>query len=206
MRLLEKIFAMFGKIIGMLRSQSLDFVVYILKRNFTTGVYARRFKSFGRGSLLASPIRLINPQNIEIGQHSSIMKCCVLETCPDAGNSPLLTIGNNMSLGEYSHITCAKRIIIGDNLLTGRFVLITDNGHGCSSIEEIDTPPLKRKTFSKGKVVIGDNVWIGDKATILPGVTIGDGAIIGANSVVTKDIPANSIAAGNPARVVKIIK
>lgn len=90
--------------------------------------------------------------------------------------------------------------------MTGRFVLITDNGHGRSIAEESNIPPLKRKTFSKGPVIIGKNVWIGDKATVLPGVTIGDGAIIGANSVVTKDIPANSIAVGIPAKVVKKIK
>lgn len=55
---------------------------------------------------------------------------------------------------------------------------------------------------SKGGVVIGKNVWIGDKATILPGVVVGDGAIIGANAVVTKNVPANSVVVGNPARVV----
>ena len=51
-------------------------------------------------------------------------------------------------------------------------------------------------------MVIGKNVWIGDKATILPGVVVGDGAIIGANAVVTKNVPANSVVVGNPARVV----
>lgn len=57
--------------------------------------------------------------------------------------------------------------------------------------------------MSKGPVIIGQNVWVGDKATILPGVTIGDGAVIGANSVVTKDVPPYSIVGGNPAKVLK---
>ena len=61
-----------------------------------------------------------------------------------------------------------------------------------------------RPTTSKGRVVIGNNVWIGDKATILPGVTIGDGAIIAANAVVTKDVPQYSVVGGNPAKVIKI--
>lgn len=205
-RILNFTFALFGKVIGVFCSQSLDYFLYVFKRSFVTGVYARRFKSFGKGSMLASPIRLINVQNIIIGRNTSIMKHCVVETCIDAGNTPVLTIGDNVSLGEYSHITCADRIVIGDNLLTGRFVLITDNGHGSSIAEEVNIPPLKRRIFSKGPVIIGKNVWIGDKATVLPGVKIGDGAIIGANSVVTKDIPANSIAVGNPAKVVKTIK
>ena len=62
---------------------------------------------------------------------------------------------------------------------------------------------MERKLFSKGPVVIGDNVWIGDKATILAGVTIGEGAVIGANAVITKDVPAYCIAVGNPARIIK---
>jgi acetyltransferase-like isoleucine patch superfamily enzyme len=65
------------------------------------------------------------------------------------------------------------------------------------------TAPIKRSLFSKGPVIIGDNVWIGDKATILPGVSIGNGAVIAANAVVTKDVPAYSVAAGNPARIIK---
>ena len=60
-----------------------------------------------------------------------------------------------------------------------------------------------RPVVSKGSVIIGNNVWIGDKATILPNVTIGDGAVIAANSVVTKDVPAYSVVAGNPAKVIK---
>ena len=62
--------------------------------------------------------------------------------------------------------------------------------------------PTTRPLYSKGRVSIGKNVWIGDKATILPGVTIGDGVIVGANSVVTKDIPHYKIAIGCPAKII----
>ena len=55
-------------------------------------------------------------------------------------------------------------------------------------------------------VVIGENVWIGDKATILPGVSIGDGAVIGANAVVTKDVPPYSVVVGNPAKIINKVK
>ena len=64
-------------------------------------------------------------------------------------------------------------------------------------------PPKERDIYSKGIVTIHDNVWVGDKATILPGVEIGYGAIIGANSVVTKNVPEKSIVAGNPAKIIR---
>jgi acetyltransferase-like isoleucine patch superfamily enzyme len=70
---------------------------------------------------------------------------------------------------------------------------------------EKDIAPALRDLFSKGPVRIGKRVWIGENACILPGVSIGDGAVIGAGSVVTKDIPPNSIAAGNPAKVIRTI-
>ena len=88
------------------------------------------------------------------------------------------------------------KITIGDGLLTVRFVYIGDNSHGGLSWEEAEIPPEKRKLKSKGEIMIGKNVWIGDKYTILGGVTIGDNVIIGANSVVPHDIPSNSVWGG----------
>ena len=134
------------------------------------------------------------------------MSHCVIETCPVNGHEAELKIGNNVSLGEYSHITCANKVTIGNSVLTGRFVLITDNSHGNSTKDSADIAPLAREIHSNGPVCIGDNVWIGDKVTILPNVTIGKGCIIAANAVVTKDIPEYSVAAGVPAKVIKTIK
>ena len=108
-----------------------------------------------------------------------------------------MEIGNNVSIGEYSHITCTNKATIGNGVLTGRFVLITDNSHGATTNDEIETPPLSRQIHSNGTTTIKDNVcWIGDKVTILPNVKIGKGAIIAANAVVTKDIPDYSVAVG----------
>lgn len=93
--------------------------------------------------------------------------------------------------------------MIGNNVLTGPDVLITDNAHGEAKRKWMDIHPSFRPLYSKGEVVIGDNVWIGQGAMIMPGVHIGDGAIIAANSVVTQDVPAYCVAAGVPAKVVK---
>jgi len=116
---------------------------------------------------------------------------------------PYISIGTGCNFGVYNHITAINQIIIGNNCLTGKWVTITDNSHGLTDFETLQIAPIYRKVYSKGSVIIGDNVWIGDKATILPGVKIGDGAIIAANSVVTKDVPSYSVVAGNPARIIK---
>jgi len=116
---------------------------------------------------------------------------------------PQVVIGNGCSIGDDSHITCINGIHIGNNVLTGKKVLITDNSHGEALLKYLDIEPLKRILYSKGPVIIGDNTWIGEKVSILPGVQIGRGCIIAANSVVTKNIPSFSVAAGMPAIVIK---
>ena len=72
-------------------------------------------------------------------------------------------------------------------------------------IENLKLPPLERNLNSIGKIIIGNNVWIGDKVTILANVTIGQGAVIAANSVITKSVPPYSVAAGNPAKIIKTV-
>ncbi len=119
--------------------------------------------------------------------------------------SPSVRIGENCNFGDFLHLTCINKITIGNDVLTGRWVTITDNGHGTTDFAVLHQPPMHRSLYSKGPVTIGNNVWIGDKATILPGVTIGEGSVIAANSVVTKDIPAYSIAGGNPAQIIRKI-
>ena len=116
---------------------------------------------------------------------------------------PDMRIGEECHFGAFNHITCSNKIHIGNRLLTGKWVTITDNSHGTTDLGSLQLDPIKRPIYSKGPVMIGDNVWIGDKATILPGVTIGDGAVIAANSVVTKDVPAYCVAAGNPAQIIR---
>lgn len=112
---------------------------------------------------------------------------------------PSLDIGAHCSFGHFNHITCANKIVIGRNLLTGKWVTISDNNHGNTLESTLQKPPVKRPVVSKGPIIIEDDVWIGDKATILAGVHIGKGAVVAANAVVTKDIPAYHIAVGNPA-------
>lgn len=144
------------------------------------------------------------PQYIHIGNNTSFGKEIYL-TSWDSGGKPFLKIGDNCRFGAYNHITCANKVIIGNNCLTGKWVTITDNSHGETDSATLKISPIKRAITSKGPVVIGNNVWIGDKATILPGVSIGDGAVVAANAVVTKNVPSYSVVGGNPARIIKSV-
>lgn len=203
------IFLLIGKLFGYLSliiPRKITYPWYLIRRAYITARKRTLFKSFGQGSLLAPGVKLLTPMHVSIGKSSSIMSHCIIETCPTDEHVPSLEIGNKVSIGEYSHITCANKVVIGNGVLTGRFVLITDNSHGNSTKDVADIAPLAREIHSNGPVFIGDNVWIGDKATILPNVTIGKGSIIAANAVVTKDVPEYSVVAGVPARIIKTIK
>lgn len=116
--------------------------------------------------------------------------------------TPSVIIGDNVSFNYRCHIGCINQIIIGNNVLFGSQVLITDHSHGGENDEQEITPKMKN-LYSKGPVIIEDNVWIGEGVCILPNVRIGANSVIGANAVVIKDIPPYSVAVGNPARVVK---
>jgi maltose O-acetyltransferase len=104
-----------------------------------------------------------------------------------------IIIGNRVSINEFVHIWGSGRVHIGDNCLIGSHTVITTLTHDKKA-------SLYRDTLIVKPINIGNNVWIGTGAIILPGITIGDGAIIGAGAVVTKDVAANDIVLGIPAR------
>lgn len=190
-------------------SRSYHFNIFITIREKLYVIYsewiAAKMAECGHG-VFFTKIGLINsPECIHIGSHTCFGNNLWLTAWDEKVvlDKPFLKIGSSCSFGAYNHITCANRVVIGDSCLTGKWVTITDNSHGETDYDSLCMPPNKRPVTSKGPVVIGNNVWIGDKATILPGVTIGDGAVIAANAVVTKDVPAYSVAAGNPARIIK---
>lgn len=168
-----------------------------------TGATKRRFKAFGNSVIQWHPYHLKGLDHITIGDNNILEKGLQLTAWLMGNNCPNITIGNNCRIRRDAHITCANKIIIGDNLLTGTNVFITDNSHGETLVESLRTSPGDRPIISKGPVIIGSNVWIGNNACILQNVTIGDGAIIGANAVVTKDVPPYAKVAGVPARIIQ---
>ncbi|HEY5856940.1 MAG TPA: sugar O-acetyltransferase [Aldersonia sp.] len=109
--------------------------------------------------------------------------------------------GKNITLGKRVFINSGCRfqdqggVVIGDDCLIGHNVVLATLNHDLSASRRTDMHPAP--------ILIGRNVWIGANVTVLPGVTIGDNAVVGAGSVVTKDVPADSVVVGSPARVVR---
>ena len=168
----------------------------------------RQFGSVGAGSSIESPWLITNPSHIVIGRNFTALSRFRMETCDEyLGErfTPQIIIGDNVAFNNDCHIGCINRIEIGNNVLGASRIYITDHYHGRIEPNDLEHVPTERRLFSKGPVVIGDNVWIGEGVAIMPGVTIGMNAIIGANSVVTRDIPPNAVAAGIPAKVIKIL-
>lgn len=168
----------------------------------------KRFNSCGKDLRITGIPQLHHPEYISIGDSFHGGNPLKLETWPvykrsSTGKKPQLIIGNNVSFMDNCQVSCLERVEIGNNVLFGDNVFVTDNLHGGSTRFELAIPPTERALVSKGPVIIGNNVWVGRNACIMPGVTIGEGTIIGANSVVTHDVQSYCVVGGAPAKVIK---
>lgn len=154
--------------------------------------------------LFRFPITIRGKKWIDFGKRLTTGRRCRIEV-NGVFDEPAIVFGENVNIGDDVRIAAAEKIQIGNNVLIGSKVLIIDNSHGVykgENQDSPDTPPNQRSIYTS-PIMIGNNVWIGESAIIQMGVTIGDGAIIAANSVVTKDVPAEVIVGGTPAKMLK---
>jgi acetyltransferase-like isoleucine patch superfamily enzyme len=167
--------------------------------------YPAVFGSFDISSLLGTPLALTEPRYIHIGSGVTIRPGARLEVIvlhPE--RPPELRIGRNVGIEQNVHIVCHHRVIIGNDVSIAANCAIVDTTH------PFDDIPADLKVGSMiqdddASVEIGDGSFLGVGCVVLPNVRIGVGCVIGANSVVTRDIPNYSVAAGAPARVLRSI-
>ncbi len=125
---------------------------------------------------------------------------CVLDNDLTVEVGGKLQVGARTIFGHHCTLAALESLVIGEDCLLAEMVSIRDHDH-CFDRLEI---PIREQGAVSSPVVIGKNVWLGAKVTVLKGVTIGDNAIVGAGAVVTKNIPENAICAGVPARVIRL--
>ena len=151
--------------------------------------------------------RLKGRRYITVGDNFKALDRLWLETVtsPDI-DDPNLQIGSNVTCSDSVHIAATKRVLIGNHVLIGSRVTITDHNHGVyHGIRQSDPEqtPWDRPLTVDAQTVIEDNVWLGDGVVVLAGSHIGRGSVIGANATVTGFIPPYCIAVGSPAKLIR---
>ena len=171
------------------------------------GPDTRRGKRFGRlgaGSVICFPTNtLFNEQYIHVGAGTMFGPNVTLSAGMVPGqqmvSDPVISVGDRCLFGKGSGIVGHLEIVIGDDVWTGHHVYITDQNHGYTDVDR----PISQQTTPERAVSIGDGSWLGHGTVVLPGARIGRHVVVGANSVVTGEIPDNSVAVGSPAKVIR---
>ena len=174
-----------------------------MKNNYSISEFVQNIFSLGLTKLTMKQARFIR-RPVYIRGKKSIVGANNLTTGHFCrfdlpGNKDTLYIGKNCEMGDMTHVVAYNHVEIGDNVLIASKCFISDTNHGSykgSNQDKPTTAPNSRALKYKD-VKIGNNVWIGENVVILAGAHIGNGCIIGANSVVTRDIPDESIVVGN---------
>lgn len=169
----------------------------LISKSSTLTVTKSGFISVGKNLTNVSNLFYKKPScNIWVAGDLIVDSLCIANVIIVVLPAAKLIIGNDCSMNDGTYLECESSITIGDNVMIGRNVTIRDSdGH-----DHGDALGKRERCLP---VVIGNSVWIGSNAMIQKGVHIGDGAIIAAGAVVCRDIPANTLAGGVPAKVLK---
>ena len=202
----ELLIFLFGNLAGSLG--------YLFRKKF----YPPLFKQVGKSVIFGKGLVLRHPGRIVLGDRTAIDDYCLLDA---AGDEAGMVVGEGsiisrncviqcktaaITIGHSADIGCNVILTANDSISIGNNVLIAGNcyiGGGRYRTDRLDIPMMKQGLYTKGPIVIGDDVWLGAGATVLDGVQIGRGCIVGAGAMVTKDLPEYAIATGVPAKIVK---
>jgi acetyltransferase-like isoleucine patch superfamily enzyme len=166
-------------------------------------LFKARCRRYGRRVRTGSFVHWISgPGDIELGDDVRVDGKCHFLFASRFADRPTLSVGDHVYIGHGCEFTIGRGIAIGRHcLIAAHSRLFDSDGHS--------TDPAARRAGlappeeSSRPIVLRDNVWVGTGATILKGVTIGEGSVVAACAVVTRDVPAGVVVAGNPARIVK---
>ena len=152
------------------------------------------YQQRGRGSKIYGSVRMDTPpyRRFVLGRRSVVESfCCINNAVGD------VIIGDNTRIGL--HTTVIGPVEIGSNVNLAQGIVVTALNHNFTDC----TKRIDEQGISTAKVTIGNDVWIGANATVLPGVTIGNHSVVAAGAVVTKDVPPYSLVGGVPAKILK---
>lgn len=168
-------------------------------RRWRINRHMARAGAFVRYPIEGEVLEALDSGRLTVGESTLFEPGCWLTFGPGAE----IHIGRECFLNRGTMLAAADRIEIGDYVMFANGCFVGDAAHRHDDPRE----PITRQGFEPGEPVrIGSNVWFGVNCVVTPGVVIGDRAVIGANSVVTKDVPAGTIAAGVPAKVIREIE
>lgn len=165
-------------------------------------VYRSAFRRIGAGSFVSPFIQSVGLDCITLGSGSRISRNTRLLALKSYGSQaflPEMVIGDNVSIGFGCTLSCVNRLVIGHDVTIGDNVYLADSHHdyGNPSLGVLSQPLLP------GEITLGQGAWIGYGAFVAGNVSIGEHAVVGANSVVTRSVPAFTVVAGVPAKPVK---
>lgn len=172
-------------------------------------LWKRTLKRAGNGFHVSRGALLEGGEHISIGDGfvaGQLLWIAAVHRYRDQTFKPEIEIGDGVTCSQSVHIAAIHRVTIGDGVLFGSRVHVTDHSHGRYHGEEQDSPDTRpgHRILAPGRaVLIERNVWLGDGVVVLPGVTIGEGSVVGANSVVSRSLPPRVIAVGAPAVPIK---
>ena len=158
-----------------------------------------RRQAFARWPVHGNVLEALRDGRLEIGAHT-LFEPHVWITIAAEGR---VRIGSGTFLNVATMVAAQELVEIGDHCMFANGCFVSDAGH---RFDDPERPVPWQGFVTKGPTRVGDNVWCGAHVVITSGVTVGERCVIGANSVVTQDIPAYSIAAGAPARVLRRIE
>lgn len=174
-----------------------------LRKLKTKILYGHRLGFLGKDCQIGKGVCFVNSKyvfignNVAIGQNSFFGPVKHYEGKQYGG---IIEVGDDTIIGKNNSFAAIDKVVIGKAVLFAGNVHVTDHSHG---YQDINVPIMKQNLFTKGPVIIEDYCWLGFNCEILSGVHIGTHSVVAARAVVTKDVPAYSIVAGNPARVIK---